>query len=255
MTNRDRRDFLKKSAAAAAALGIATTDSAAQHDGEAAEPRTPATPDATTPTATASPAAPQSTAAATLRATGAAVLPIAALGDAGVERVVTAFEAWIDGFEPVAEMPHGYLSRGLAEINYGPPHPGPRWASQIEALQLEAEKRHRTSFAALTVDQRRALIEGQLERGEYDRLPNPAEARHVALGLLAFFYDSSEANDLCYRAAIGRHMCRGLSGLGDAPQPLAGQQPFARQETRGGEPRRPLSPDARRAASTATEGS
>lgn len=246
MTNRDRRDFLKKSAAAAAALGISATEAAATPAG--AKPATPTptggTPAAATGTAARSTsAAMQSTSAATLRALGDAVLPTADLGDDGVERVVASFEAWIDGFEPVAEMPHGYLSRGLAEINYGPPHPGPRWASQIEALELEAGKRHRAAFSALTIDQRRALIEGQLERGEYDRLPNPAQARHVALGLLAFFYDSSEANDLCYRAAIGRHMCRGLSGLGDEPPPLTGGRPL------------PSSPGTRARESTATEGS
>jgi hypothetical protein len=243
MTNRDRRDFLKKSAAAAAALGITATDSAAERNAEAAGRRGPADPDPTTTPITTSAAHAQSSSAATLRAIGAAVLPTADLGDAGVERVVAGFEAWIEGFEPVAEMPHGYLSRGLAEINYGPPHPGPRWASQVEALQLEAEKRYGTDFLTLPVDQRRALIEGQLERGEYDRLPSPAQARHVALGLLAFFYDGSEATDLCYRAAIGRHMCRGLSGLGNEPQPLIGNQPSQ------------SSPGTRARDSTATEGS
>jgi hypothetical protein len=218
MTDSDRRGFLKKSAAAAAALGIggtaATTDPAT------------ASPSAADGAPSAAPGsgggAARQDVAATLRAVGDAVLPTADLGDDGVEGVVADFEAWIEGFEPVAEMPHGYLHRGLAEIRYGPPHPGPRWTSQLEALQLEAERRHRSGFAALPRERRRELIEGQLERDEIGRLPSPGAAPHVAIGLLAFFYDGAAATDLCYRAAIGRYRCRGLSNLAREPRPLTG---------------------------------
>lgn len=195
MTDTDRRDFLKKSAAAAAALGISGTEAAASQ--------------ANVPPAE------------TLRAIGTAVLPVADLGSDGTDRVVTDFEAWIDGFEPVAEMPHGYLNRGLANIRYGPPHPGPRWVAQIEALELEADKRHQSMFAELSIEDRRALIQGQLRRDELGRLPSPGQARHVAVGLMAFFYAGSEATDLCYRASIGRFKCRGLGTLGREPRPLA----------------------------------
>ena len=196
MTDTDRRDFLKKSAAAAAAVGISGTHAAANQTNVRS--------------------------AATLRAIGAAVLPAADLGPDGIDAVVTGFEAWIDGFEPVAEMPHGYLNRGLANIRYGPPHPGPRWAAQVEALELEAGKRHRSTFAELSVDDRRSLIQGQLGRDELGRLPSPGQARHVAVGLMAFFYAGSEATDLCYQASIGRFKCRGLTTLGREPQRLRG---------------------------------
>ncbi len=195
MTDTDRRDFIKKSAAAAAALGISGTEAAAsQADAPPAQ---------------------------TLRAIGAAVLPVADLGPDRIDQVVTDFEAWIDGFEPVAEMPHGYLNRGLANIRYGPPHPGPRWAAQIEALELEANRRHRSTFAELSIEEQRSLIQGQLGRHELGRLPSPSQARHVAVGLMAYFYASSEATDLCYRASIGRFKCRGLATLGRQPRPLA----------------------------------
>lgn len=195
MTDTDRRDFIKKSVAVAAALGVAGTEATAnQDDGKPAE---------------------------TLRAIGTAVLPVADLGPGGVDRVVGDFEAWVDGFEPVAEMPHGYLHRGRADIRYGPPHPRPRWTAQIEALELEAERRHRSTFAALSIEDRRSLIQGQMGRAELDRLPTPGQARHVAVGLMAFFYASSEATDLCYRASIGRFKCRGLVTLGAQPPPLA----------------------------------
>lgn len=215
MTDSDRRDFLKKTAAAAAALGIpatsGATEAAAAAGNETAAPG--ATPERTPQQA--------ATRAETLRAIGEVVLPAGELGDDGIARVVDELEAWIEGFQPVAERPHGYLNRGLAEIRYGPEHPGPRWSAQIEALELEAERRHRARFAELPVASRRELIEGQLERGELDRMPSPAQARHVALGLMAFFYDSAEATDLCYRASIGRFRCRGLNSLGREPRSLA----------------------------------
>lgn len=199
MTDTDRRDFIKKSAAAAAALGISGTKAAAS--------QAPIRPGETPP-------------AETLRAVAAAVLPTSDLEPDDIDQIVTDFEAWIDDFEPVAEMPHGYLNRGLANIRYGPPHPGPRWAAQVEALELEAAKRYQSAFAELSIEERRALIQGQLGRDELGRLPSPGQARHVAVGLMAYFYASSEATDLCYRASIGRFKCRGLATLGRQPQPL-----------------------------------
>ncbi|MCH7826071.1 MAG: twin-arginine translocation signal domain-containing protein [Acidobacteria bacterium] len=199
MTDTDRRDFIKKSAAAAAALGISGTKAAAS--------QAPIRPGETPP-------------AETLRAVAAAVLPTSDLEPDDIDQIVTDFEAWIDDFEPVAEMPHGYLNRGLANIRYGPPHPGPRWAAQVEALELEAAKRYQSAFAELSIEERRALIQGQLGPDELGRLPSPGQARHVAVGLMAYFYASSEATDLCYRASIGRFKCRGLATLGRQPQPL-----------------------------------
>jgi len=211
MTDSDRRDFLKK--AAAAALGIAGAEHLSAADASAAPARA---------AVSGGEQAPQSVPSAgeTLRAVANAVLPTADLGDEGIERVVQEFEAWIEGFVPEAELPHGYLNRGLAEIRYGPPHPGPRWSTQIEALEREATQQSQVPFTELPRERQRALIEGQLESDEIGRLPDPARARHVAIALLAFFYDSSAATDLCYRAAIGRYRCRPLSNAGQPPRAL-----------------------------------
>ena len=89
MTDTDRRNFIKKSAAAAAALGISGAEAAASQAPMPAREIAPAE---------------------TLRAVGAAVLPEGDLGPDGIDQVVTDFEAWIDGFEPVAEMPLTALS-------------------------------------------------------------------------------------------------------------------------------------------------
>ncbi|HEX7088527.1 MAG TPA: hypothetical protein VF192_00230 [Longimicrobiales bacterium] len=152
-----------------------------------------------------------------LRALAEVVLP-SELGQAGVDRVVHAFRAWAAGYRPVAELDHRY---GAAEVRYSGPDPVPGWGAQLRALELEARQRHGRAFAELEAAVRQEMVRGQLAREQVDALPPPAEARHVAVGLLAFFYDSPEATDLCYGARIGRLGCRPLSSSGSRPPELA----------------------------------
>jgi hypothetical protein len=49
-------------------------------------------------------------------------------------------------------------------------------------------------------------------------LPRTPDGKHVASDLMAFYFNSSEANDLCYRAHIGRDECRGLAGSDREPR-------------------------------------
>ncbi len=151
----------------------------------------------------------------TLRALAEVTLPTGALGAEGTESAVRDFEAWIDGFEAAAELDHPYLT---GELRYGPPHPGPRWAAELEAMDLESERRSGVPFTGLTQEQRGGIV-GDVIRGERSAsLPrNPALADHVAVGLLAWFYSTSRANDLCYRAEVGRHLCRGTASLAEEP--------------------------------------
>ncbi len=44
--------------------------------------------------------------------------------------------------------------------------------------------------------------------------------RHVAVGLLAYFYATPAATDLAYRAKISRHTCRPLAYASRRPRPL-----------------------------------
>ena len=160
-----------------------------------------------------------STAAAeeeTLLALGTAVLP-SELGTEGTEQVVAEFREWLAGYQPVAELNHGY---GTAEIDYTPADPAPGWMAQLRALELEAEQRFGSSFAALEPGVRREIVRTQIGRRGGDQFPMIAEANHVAVGLLAFFYDSPFATDLCYRAAIRKLSCRPLSESPDKPRPL-----------------------------------
>jgi hypothetical protein len=148
-----------------------------------------------------------------------AVLP-AEIGTDGVKDALRRFVTWLEGFEPVAELPHPYLSS--VEVQYGPPHPAPRWASQLQALDLLATKEHGAAFAALPVEKRRDLIAADLERHDAGGdLPRPAYAGHVAVGLLAHFYARPQAADLAYGVRINARACRDLASGATMPAPLA----------------------------------
>ena len=154
--------------------------------------------------------------AATLAALGAAVLP-SDLGADGTTRVVADFQRWMAGYRPGAEANHGY---GTGRIERVPTDPRPRWNAQLAALDTDARRSGGQSFAALPRERRQALVRAALagERGE--ALPSPLAARHVALALLAHFYDSPAATDLCYNARIGRQQCRPLAAQRDQPVAL-----------------------------------
>lgn len=145
------------------------------------------------------------------------VLPRTALGDAGIERSVDNFLAWLEGFEPVAERDHPY---GDGEIRYGPPDPAPLWQSQLEALNLEAEKRFGMPYVDTGEARQREILQRQLPDHLPDDMPYAGAATHVAIGLLAWFYATPEANDLAHNAAIGRETCRGLASGAEKPEPL-----------------------------------
>jgi hypothetical protein len=64
-------------------------------------------------------------------------------------------------------------------------------------------------------------VEAALEKTKLIDLPRTPDGRHVAADLMAFYFRSSDGNDLCYRAAIGRDQCRGLKGSDNPPAMLA----------------------------------
>ena len=150
----------------------------------------------------------------TLAALGATVLPTE-LGSTGVTRVVNAFQRWIAGYREHAEIVHGY---GTSHIRYTGATPATRWATQLDALDASTRAaKQGLSFADLSDTERIALVRKTLAAERIDRMPAVSEASHVAIALLAFFYDSPEAMDLCYEAQIGPQTCRPLSRSAQAP--------------------------------------
>lgn len=154
--------------------------------------------------------------ATTLSALGDAVLP-SELGRDGTGRAVADFQRWMDGYRPGAEANHGY---GTGRIEQVAADPRATWTSQLVALDAEARRSGGGSFASLARERRQALVRTALagERGE--SLPSPLAAKHVAVALVAHFYDSPAATDLCYDAQIGRQQCRPLASQQQRPVAL-----------------------------------
>jgi hypothetical protein len=148
----------------------------------------------------------------TLRALGAAVLP-QSLGRDRTDGIVGRFQAWLRGYRPGADRGHGY---GVTRLHRAPPTPAASHAVQLAALEKAARASGAPSFDQLAIEDRRALLDAALRAAEVERLPDRPDGRHVASDLMAFFYRSTEANDLCYRAEIGKDTCRGLA---DSPEP------------------------------------
>lgn len=152
-----------------------------------------------------------------LRALGAAVLP-SELGE-GMNRVVSGFERWLSGYREGVELVHGY---GTGELRRTGPSPALRWANQLRELDAAALKQYRSGFARLGLPDQQALVRQAVKAGgqRIERMPDPDQAQHVSLGLLAFFYSSPEAADLCYLTRIGANSCRPLADSAAQPQPL-----------------------------------
>ena len=203
-----RRSFLKQSVATVAVASVAGCapdggrDSAERSVGASREGSTGA--------------APVQLPTETLRAVAEAVLPTE-LQDEGRERAVAAFERWSEGLEPVAELAHPYL---VPETRYSGPDPRPGWVAQLQGLDKECASRYGKSLRELDVPGRRRLLAGPIGRAGTS-LGAPANANHIAAALMAHFFSSPTATDMCHGRVIAKQQCRGLDGALDAPGVLA----------------------------------
>lgn len=149
-----------------------------------------------------------------LRVVANVVLP-QEIGDAGQARSVASFVTWVREYRASAETDHGY---GFPRLRRTPPSPASRYREQLDAL--DAAARHRGQrLVDLSIDEQRAIIHTAITAARVERLPSRPDGGHVATDLITFFFGSVEANDLCYRARIGRDTCRSLAGSEDRPAP------------------------------------
>ena len=153
---------------------------------------------------------------ALLRAMAVAILP-AELGPSGTERAVVEFEQWLTGYREGAEILHGY---GTDEIRRTGPSPALKWSTQLADLDAAARKSQGAPFPARGRAEREELVRAALSGVSAAGLPQIDRAPHIALGLLAHFYSSAAAQDLCYEARIAKGTCRPLADSPKRPLPL-----------------------------------
>lgn len=154
-------------------------------------------------------------AAHTLRAIAPAVLP-SAIGAAGADRVVDRFLEWLRGYKSGAEMGFGY---GILRKRVTPAITSDKYRQQLESIDGAIPAG--SSFRALPIEERQRVITAALERAGIRDFPMSPDGTHVISDFMSFYFTSTEANDLCYRAAIGRDRCRTLAGSRQRPAPIA----------------------------------
>jgi hypothetical protein len=150
---------------------------------------------------------------ARLRALADVVLPGELTSTARAD-LVAAFQRWIRNYREGAEMDHGY---GFTRLRQTRTSPAGRYPAQLAALDRAARARG-ASFESLDAAARREIVEAAITAAKVDRLPDRPTGDHIATDLIAFYVATPEANDLAYRAAIGRDQCRGLPGSSDRPE-------------------------------------
>lgn len=131
------------------------------------------------------------------------------------QAAVAAFVRWIDNYKEGADTDHGY---GNTRIRSTGPSPARNYSMQLAALDGAARAAGAESFAAASAARRRTMVEAAIASAKIERLPARPNGGHLASDLMGHYFNSSAANDLCYRAAIERDACRGLDGSERPPK-------------------------------------
>ena len=152
-----------------------------------------------------------------LRDVAATVLP-SSIGAAGHNEAVDNFLRWIREYKEGVALSHGYGEPRLVKSG---PSPAPAYSKQILALQQAAQARG-GRFGALPTEVRRQLLDAAFKAADVRNLPGRPDGKHVVADLMAHYYRSSGANDLCYNARIGRNTYRAIRVTTVRPQPLNG---------------------------------
>ena len=154
-------------------------------------------------------------AVATLHEIAATVLP-ASLGAARVRAIADKFVARTRAYREGVALSHGY---GHPRLQRSGASPVPVYVAQLAALAAEAASRG-VRWPALDLDTRRRLLDAALTKANVRSLPARPTGQHVVSDLMAFYFRSSEANDVCYSAMINREVCRPIAITTRKPAPL-----------------------------------
>ena len=150
-----------------------------------------------------------------LRDVAATVLP-SAIGSKGQNEAVDNFLRWIRDYKEGVALSHGYGEPRLVKSG---PSPAPSYTKQLMALQQAAQARG-GRFGSLPIEVRRELLDSALTGADVRNLPGRPDGKHVVSDLMAHYFRSSAANDLCYNARIGRNTYRAIRVTTVRPAPL-----------------------------------
>jgi hypothetical protein len=151
-----------------------------------------------------------------LKEIAATVLP-ESLGRTGTDEVAELFGRWLTDYRAGVTMDHGY---GATRVQRTPALPFDLYAKQLGDLDRAAANRGAASFAALPLAARRAVVADALRAAAIETMPQRPNGQHIVSDFMTFYFRSNDANDLCYRAKVQRHACRGLDGALRPPSPL-----------------------------------
>jgi len=147
-----------------------------------------------------------------MRALADAVLP-QAIGEAGRQRALTQFMAWVRDYRADADGDHGYGHVGPRRL---PPSPALKYPAQLDDL----DRRAGGAFATRPVADRQRVVTEAIEAAAIRGFPGRPNGGHVATDLMAHYFNSPGANDLAYGRSILRGACRDLDGSDRRPAPL-----------------------------------
>ena len=164
--------------------------------------------------------------AVVLRDVAETVLP-SAIGSKGQNEAVDNFLRWIRDYKEGVPLSHGY---GEPRLVRSGPSPASGYSKQIADLQAAAKARG-GRFGALPIEVRRELLDAAFKAAEVRNLPGRPDGKHIVADLMAHYFRSSAANDLCYNARIGRNTYRAIRVTTVRPQPLA-QAPRSKPQAR-----------------------
>lgn len=153
-----------------------------------------------------------------LRDVAATVLP-SSLGNKGQNEAVDHFLRWIREYQEGVALSHGYGEPRLVKSG---PSPASVYTKQLMALQQAAQSRG-GRFGSLPLDARRDLVDAAFKAADVRNLPGRPDGKHVVADLMAHYFRSSAANDLCYNARIGRNTYRAIRVTTVRPARLAPQ--------------------------------
>ena len=152
-----------------------------------------------------------------LRDIAGTVLP-SAIGRKGQDAAVEQFLTWIRDYKEGVALSHGYGEPRLVKSG---PTPAPGYATKSPRCS-RPRNRAAAASARCRSNIRRELLDNAFTSRRRPQSARPSRRQARVADLMAHYFRSSGANDLCYNSRIGRNTYRAIRVTTVRPQPLNG---------------------------------